>query len=412
MKVRDTILYDTLSRYIKGVCDSSLDWRWGNPQFEDLLDFLSSQKCVADMVYWWDPDVERRESISRWMFAFSYSYQERIGRLAWDEEVFNEVYKEFENFLYAKELIVTYVSPLYLFKCKLGEPVELGADAGIMPKQYNANIKRLVSTLGTEGKSFSEDYDWLIYTRRKILKSQPRESSSDDSKDSKKLEDVLASLRLLHRGPIHAGPLYSDDASPFAGIHGGYHRLFFHSILKRLPSDYIIFDPYTLKRAEITGMGQIYEKLVSLTSHQRKFLDIPLGRFHDSYERRNEGDKLIDLCIALESLYVREKDELAYRLALRCACFLEQDKEELAKTFRRVKDIYDCRSGIVHGTKALKEEQLSELVTDAEKYVRQSICKLLSDLRYVDGISKTPDQKGVLHFLDKTILDRFQGSYS
>ena len=121
------------------------------------------------------------------------------------------------------------------------------------------------------------------------------------------------SLRLLNEGPVCAGPLHSDDASPFAGIHGG-HRLLTHSILKRLPADYIVFESYELKGEEIESVQQMYKQLTSLNHRDRKFLDIPLGRFHDSYERRNERDKLIDLCIALESLYVREKDELPYRL--------------------------------------------------------------------------------------------------
>jgi len=87
----------------------------------------------------------------------------------------------------------------------------------------------------------------------------------------------------------------------------------------------------------------MYNQLASLKHRSRKFLDIPLGRFHDSYARQSERDKLIDLCVALESLYVREKDELAYRLALRCAYFLERDEVKLVETFHAVKDIYSTK---------------------------------------------------------------------
>lgn len=405
MEVRNEILYAKLKSYLEGVCGNSLDWRRGSPKFEDLLGFMVNQTCVADTARWWEPDVEYRGEISKWMSGFSYLYQDMLGRLAWDENVFNEIYKMFENFLYDRDLIATSVSPLYLFRCGLGEPVELDTDVGIMPRGYDINIKRLLNHFETEGKHFSEDYGWFIYAHRKISKSQPRESSSDNNTDTTKLEDVLMSLRLLHGGPVHAGPLHSDDASPFAGIHGG-HRLLTHSILKRLPADYIVFESFELKSEEIESMQQIYKQLTSLNEHDRKFLGIPLGRFHDSYERPNERDKLIDLCIALESLYVREKDELAYRLALRCACFLEGGQGELENTFHRVKNIYDRRSEIVHGTaKDLAEEQLSRLVTEAEEYVRRSICKLLSDIRLISRISKKPD-KNELHFLDKAIFEK------
>lgn len=140
-------------------------------------------------------------------------------------------------------------------------------------------------------------------------------------------------------------------------------------------------------------------------------MDIPLGRFHDSYARQNERDKLIDLCVTLESLYVREKDELAYRLALRCAYFLERDEVKLEETFHAVKDIYNARSKIVHGTSGQpNEEQLERLVTEAEEYVRRSICKLLSDTGYIDKISRKLQEKE-LHFLDEVIFKKRMRNY-
>jgi len=411
MEVKNRPVYERIRGYIRGACDSSLDWGPGRLQFEDLLDFLSSQECVVDTVRWWEPETELRGEISKWMLSFSYSYQDRLGRLVWDEQVFDEIYEKFENFLYSENLIVTSVSPLYLFRCDLTEPIELDMEVGIIPKEHDVNIKCLLNRFETEGKHFSEDYSWCISARRKFPKSHLKERISDDSKDIAKLEDVLMSLRLLHSGSVHAGPLCSDEGSPFAGIHGGCRSVFSHSVLKRLPADYIIFQLYTLKGGEIKRLQQIYNQLASLNHRSQNFLGIPLGRFHDSYERRNERDKLIDLCVALESLYVREKDELAYRLALRCAYFLERDEAKLEETFRAVRDIYNARSKIVHGTSGQpNEEQLEKLVTEAEEYVRQSICKLLSDIGYIGKISKKLQEKE-LHFLDEVILKKRMRNY-
>jgi len=114
MEVRNEILYAELKSYLEGVCDNSLDWRRGSPQFEDLLEFMVNQTYVAETVRRWEPDVEYREEISKWMLGFSYLYQDVLGRLAWDEKVFNEIYKRFENFLYDRELIATSISPIYL----------------------------------------------------------------------------------------------------------------------------------------------------------------------------------------------------------------------------------------------------------------------------------------------------------
>lgn len=404
MEVRNKPVYERIKRYIRGAYNSSLDWSPGRPQFEDLLDFLGSLETVVDSVRWWEPETELRGEISKWMLSLSYSYQDRLGSLVWDEQVFNQIYKKFESFLYSENLIVTSIAPLFSFKCDLTEPIKLDTDVGIIPREYNVNIKCWLNRFEIEDKHFSEDYSWCIFTKRKCPKSHSKERGSNYSEDIAKLENVLISLRLLHSGPIHAGPLCSDEGSPFAGIHGGYRVIYPHSVLKRLPADYMVFQLYALKGGEIERLQQIYNQMASLSERSRKFLDIPLSRFHDSYERQNERDKLIDLCISLESLYVREKDELAYRLALRCAYFLEED--ELTETFRAVKDIYDARSKIVHGaSRQPNKEQLGKLVIGAEEYARRSICKLLSDKAYVDKISRKP-QGQELHFLDEVILKK------
>ena len=409
MEIRDKGLYDALKEYLKGVYDSSLDWRPCSSQFKDLLDFLRAQDCVVSTVCWWEPEAAPREEISRWTRAFSHSYQNKLGGLVWDENVFNETYERFEDFLYSKELIVTSVAPIYLFECALKEPLELDAQTGIVPKEYDANIKSLLSHFDAGGRHFSETYDWCIYTRRKMSKAQPRESTFSDSENTLKVADVLTSLRLLHSGLMHAGPIHSDEGSPFAGIQGGSRSLG-SSIFKRLSADYIVFQRYTLKDEEIEIERRIYSQLNGLTRSGRERLDIPISRFNDSYERGTDRDRLIDLCIALESLFVRQIDELKYRLALRCACFLEQEREDLQNTFLRVGRIYRTRSVIVHGTgKQPKQDELYELVTGAEDYVRRSICKLLSDKSYVDRISKEPEENEI-HFLDKLVFDKHLGT--
>lgn len=409
MQIRDEGLYDAFKKYLKGVCDSSLDWRPGSPQFEDLLDFLSVQDRVISTVCWWEPEAAPREEISRWTRAFSHSYQSKLEGPAWNENVFNETYERFEDFLYSKELIVTHAAPIYLFECALKEPLELDAQTGIVPKEYDTNIKSLISHFDTGGGHFSETYDWCIYTRRKIPKTQSRESIFSDSENTLKVANILTSLRLLHGGLIHAGPIHSNEGSPFAGIHGGSSSLG-GSIFKRLPADYIVFQGYTLKDEEIEIERRIYSQLNDLTRSGRERLEIPISRFNDSYERRTDRDRLIDLCIALESLFVRQINELKYRLALRCACFLEQEREDLQNTFLEVGRIYRTRSIIVHGTgKQPKQDELYELVTRAEDYVRRSICKLLSDKSHVDRISKEPKENEI-HFLDKLVFDKHLGT--
>jgi hypothetical protein len=51
----------------------------------------------------------------------------------------------------------------------------------------------------------------------------------------------------------------------------------------------------------------------------------------------------------LERLFLRDADELAYRLSANVAAFLEQSGEKRYDLFRKVKRLYKIRSAVAHG---------------------------------------------------------------
>jgi hypothetical protein len=111
-----------------------------------------------------------------------------------------------------------------------------------------------------------------------------------------------------------------------------------------------------------------------------------LRRFSFSIERDRAEDRMVDLMIAAEALFLHdiggERTELGYRLALRAAKFVESatyGPNDLLKLFR---EAYGARSTIVHGSTPTSlrlpnqgHVPLDEFVTVFEREIRSAIRK-------------------------------------
>ena len=100
---------------------------------------------------------------------------------------------------------------------------------------------------------------------------------------------------------------------------------------------------------------------------------------------KNEVDSLIDLRIALESLYLKgigsEKDrgEMSFRLSLYCAWHLGNCFEERKKIFKTLRNFYNIASKAVHGSDFNVTPKIQELLTEAQDHCRQGLLKLLRE---------------------------------
>ena len=62
----------------------------------------------------------------------------------------------------------------------------------------------------------------------------------------------------------------------------------------------------------------------------------------------SEDDKILDVAIALEQMYELDQGEISFKLKMRAACFLETETQARLCVFKKVGQLYDARSGIVH----------------------------------------------------------------
>ena len=146
------------------------------------------------------------------------------------------------------------------------------------------------------------------------------------------------------------------------------------------------------RKVEIDEVKRLYQNLVKLDLKVRKKLQIPIDRWIKSKGDGNLVDKMIDLGIALESLYlsgIRSKTELRFRFSLHAAWYLGKDKEHREVLLKDFKAIYDWRSAVVHTGQLPKEtrntpEKAQEFITNTQNLCRDTIMKILENKEYPD----------------------------
>ncbi len=108
----------------------------------------------------------------------------------------------------------------------------------------------------------------------------------------------------------------------------------------------------TLTEDGLSDARELYSLIVGLDPDMREHLRIPIERWMRSMEQWEMVEEVIELGIALESLYLPGRNsELAFQFALRAAWHLADDPAGRDRLFKVFKQIYDIRSKAVHGEK-------------------------------------------------------------
>lgn len=131
--------------------------------------------------------------------------------------------------------------------------------------------------------------------------------------------------------------------------------------------------PYHLVESDVGSIRQLSEDInwiskdVPQDDSTGRKLRLALSFFESSYTMKRGIESLVDLCIALEALFLKDKAELSYRLAHRVAAFLGTDDKGSRELFKRVRVLYDLRSAYVHGDPlpAKEERKLLAKIGDA-----------------------------------------------
>ncbi len=122
----------------------------------------------------------------------------------------------------------------------------------------------------------------------------------------------------------------------------------------------------------------------SILKSENSPLGVALNRYDMAMKRNNAKDRLVDLAIAAESLFLKssEKEVLTYRLKMRAArLFASPDKR--TETSKWISFIYSLRSEVVHGDRESEDKKIKKIITDEKllseevynfaEFIRQSI---------------------------------------
>ncbi len=150
---------------------------------------------------------------------------------------------------------------------------------------------------------------------------------------------------------------------------------------------------------QINEAKRLYDRLTNLNTETLEKLRIPIDRWIKSKTSVNPVDKMIDLGIAFEALYlsdISEPTELSFRLRLHAAWHLKKKKEDRKALMKEFVEIYKWRSSAVHKGKLpekklgkkkkrpFTQEEITKFITKAQNLCRDSIMKILEDGEFPD----------------------------
>ena len=306
-----------------------------------------------------------RLEIPSFMESIVRNYVKKYGT-AYNEEFIKREYLEIENFLLddiitiKAEAKITSFDPNFNFQINFGDELCL------------QKISDYENDLASEYKHNLICY----YKTPKIIGETESTTKSDDySIIRKKILDLILILRLYRSGKIGI-----DDIVISESIFGGRLQM-------RNPSYEVSYgypsQHYQLREEDgekIKILSTEYEKIKKPT-----FLNNVINRFLSSYTQSTVEDRILDLIISLEALFLPETDELKQKLAIRTALFLETDSIERNWIYNIIRKGYDIRSQIAHGNETSKnnffiqnkEISLNEIADLIESYSRKSIKKFI-----------------------------------
>jgi hypothetical protein len=195
-------------------------------------------------------------------------------------------------------------------------------------------------------------------------------------RDDLVVDDVLSALRLFKHAQIQTAGHATWTDSPWLSDTTSFR------VLRQWPYG----GKYELSVEEVPQFLDIWRLLEEGAAR----FNFSIHRFNLAFDRGLLADRIVDLVIAAESLFlgdlgVQDRGELRFRFALRAAKFIEHPTYDEHDIFRVMRRAYDARSAIVHGGSPkdtrLPDNQSANLPTfiDAiEELVRLGLCKALS----------------------------------
>jgi hypothetical protein len=324
--------------------------------------------------------------------------------LDFQEEQFDRICDQIEDYFYREILEYRYLSPLEGFQME-AERIELNPKFSIIriPKEEKQGILSessysFLTYLSYQAVYFT-DYAFEYYLEEPKVFGDATKNSGEALPDRvvmKNFDEACSSLRLFKKGKV--GYTNIRRKAKFWEPHSG-------TVISSLPGREVLGTEYVLSKGEILTFLDFWRVYQTGRHKEGNRIEIALRRFNFAYGKVMPEDKLIDYIIGFEALLLQdEPQELPYRMALRGAALLSKNPDERKKTFSELKAAYKERNNIVHGRKARdivhignEEVQFTKFVERIEEYLRLAIKEFLV-------LCGTKSEKQIIEALEEKIL--------
>ena len=268
---------------------------------------------------------------------------------------FHKCFTKFFKFL-EKILVDEYVTPLFNFTSDIGEKgIQIG-DIGI--RKINSDEFYRISKLDTVAE-ISHIYHDITHVMFMSHESNDLHSGYDYVQEQ--FQILVDSLSLFSIGSPQFGTVYKNINSPWIHHDNKFENNITHQPVlqfNKKDKSKFIFIFNTIKFADYTIKGN-------------SFVKISKNRFISALSRPSQLDKLIDLAISMESLYVSGPGDITLKLVNRSSTLLAKNDKEREDYWSFMKKAYSLRSGIVHG------EELRNTEINGKNYTVDEIIKKL-----------------------------------
>jgi Apea-like HEPN len=333
------------------------------PEFKSIADIINRTPELKSIFYL---DVERQpieapEIQLVWLASycenFMFAYLNIVKELLFVSREFEHVYAELEKFIYSTESF----EAIWLIRLR-----NLISEVDLVPLEQGISLR----------KAAREDIENPEISITDVLLEKryihDRTSTPQFQDAGKTADTVVLALRLIKPDPI--------------GIDSFYWRLIDQPfpILKDstfnkmvLPSTYQ-GARYTLTKADADILQALWPK--AKKAYSNPDLLIAISRLEDAYSRTKDEDKLLDYWIALEALFLPEKQtrDMAESIALAVSYYIGQTEDSRKSIQASIRQSHELRSHIIHG-KLGKKRALEEMIMKTGNYVRFALRKRIEE---------------------------------
>lgn len=287
----------------------------------------------------------------------------------YEQDLFDQEYSSFEDLFYSDTLHFRDSARLYNFQYGADE-IGLGSgivirkttSPGVPSKDPVELMYRPYDVISKSNFVIEREYD----LRKRIgrsTKSGENEIKKELSRIPYLFDLVINALRILKPSAVYRDHRISSELITF-------HPSSYTSTNIPFFGNTAIGEKCEIKTEDVSELKTIFTFLIN--EKESRFI-IAQRRLSLGIVRNEFEDRLIDYMIGLEALYLpHENQELRFRLSLRVALLLCSKPTKRKETYNFVREMYNTRSNIVHGTKHKPDLNVDE-ISKLEDLLRRSL---------------------------------------